>query len=190
MAIGINLWPQIVILGLWQTSGWSQFNYLFHNIRAKYGKTRKRNIYITEVEVEQTHTVIQQTNLEVAQQHELLPHQQHQEQKGHMQWEHNYVQDAEKLPTTKLKIKREKLQGLHILEKTNLITSPGISIGNAAKDNIISDADIATVFLSTTTNPMFCEWWIMTPVPKKCWECTPSSIQDGGTWTWKSQERN
>jgi hypothetical protein len=32
-------------------------------------------------------------------------------------------------------------------------TSPGISIGKAAKDSITSDADIATVFLSTATNP-------------------------------------
>lgn len=38
---------------------------------------------------------------------------------------------------------------------TNVVTSPGISIGNAAKDSMISDADIATVFLSTTTNPIF-----------------------------------
>jgi len=34
------------------------------------------------------------------------------------------------------------------------ITSPGISTGKAAKDNITSDAEIATVFLSTTASPM------------------------------------
>lgn len=40
-----------------------------------------------------------QTNLEVAQLHELLLHQQHQEQQGHMQQERSCVQGVEKLPT-------------------------------------------------------------------------------------------
>lgn len=38
--------------------------------------------------------------------------------------------------------------------KSDDYTSPGTSIGKAAKESITSDEDIATVFLSTTANPM------------------------------------
>lgn len=71
-----------------------------------------------------------------------------------------------------------------------LLTSPGISTGNAAKERITSDVDTATVFLSTTAKPMISEWYIMTPVPKKCCECTPSSMHEGGTCTCEVQVQN
>lgn len=67
-------------------------------------------------------------------------------------------------------------------------TSAGISMGYAAKESIISEIDTATVFLSTATRPRQSEWYIITPVPKKCWECTPSSMHIGGTCTYKIVE--
>ena len=62
-------------------------------------------------------------------------------------------------------------------------------MGYAANESIISEIDTATVFLSTATRPRRSEWYIITPVPKKCWEWTPSSMQTGGTCTWKDRDK-
>lgn len=73
-----------------------------------------------------------------------------------MQQEHSYEQDAKRPPTRK---EVKNLQSIKVgiigSQTYKIFTSPGISMGKAAKDSMISQADIATVFLSTATSPMF-----------------------------------
>lgn len=78
-----------------------------------------------------------------------------------MQQGQNYEQGGEKQPTLHLKVQNslmvEIYKSLSVLTSQtskNYITSPGISTGKAANESIMSDTDIATVFLSTATNPM------------------------------------
>jgi hypothetical protein len=75
-----------------------------------------------------------------------------------MRQEHNCEQGGEKQPIKKLgNLSRIVNKVFQDLQTSKKFTSPGISIGKAAKDSITSDADIATVFLSTTTSPMLSE---------------------------------
>lgn len=101
-----------------------------------------------------------QTNQEEVEQHEQQRHQQLQGRKGHMQQAQNCEQGGEKQPTLHLKVQNSlmvvicKSSALTSKTSKNYITSPGISTGKAANESITSDTDIATVFLSTATNPM------------------------------------
>lgn len=70
---------------------------------------------------------------------------------------HSCVQGAEKQPAqnnTSVMIHHVQVRK----QIKNSITSPGISIGNAANESMTSETETATVFLSTTASPMLVEW--------------------------------
>lgn len=87
---------------------------------------------------------------------EPLRHQQIQAKTGHMQQEHSYEQDAKKPPAAIKDVQNSQsvMNCIIDIQTYKIFTSPEISMGKAAKDSIISQAEIATVFLSTATSPM------------------------------------